>query len=222
MPAGNFAYYLFTGHFPEMRLSVDALVVGMEQRGFISQAARVKDAWNAHLLEMKAIEVAIAKLGTETLVREEHDTRVGRPDTEGHGGPRLEDYLKAEALPGSLPAVGIADEDLLDQNVRWWPTQEEGSTAHVGRVLFGSFFGPGEPSAPHHEDFRHDALFAPGGAQLSLFGAGYGIIKNAIPAREFIKRSIPQIETEWVAQFYASLATYEAERDAAVAEALAL
>src|SRR5437764_2094682 len=133
------------------------------------------------------------------LKRYEKDTRV-RPDTLGGGGPRLGDFLTCSPIPQDLGpgAVGINDEELLDNNVEWWITNEIGSTSLIGRKLFGVFYGGNAPPGPPDAAMsRQHALFAPGADA----DAGGGVITHGIPAREFVRQAVPRIEEEWLAGF---------------------
>lgn len=194
----KYAFYLFVKDLPELVVATNNLEVRLREQGRPIAADRLLRAFATLEEDLQALSIKAATKATDLLRESERSTRV-RPDTQGLGGPRLEDSLEADplvVLPGS---VGVANEELLDRVVPWWITNEVGSSARLGDKLFGSFFGDGGDSQPPDaSQFREHPLFAPGPAES---GAGVGVIRNPIPARRFILDSLPAIEAEWRAGF---------------------
>lgn len=149
--------------------------------------------------ELIALGRKMSAFATEELRRQERATRV-RPDTLGAGpGPRLEDKLVAGPFSESLipGAIGVANETLLDAEVPWWITNEIGSSANVGRKLYGFFYDQNDAAPPSRSEFRVHPLFQPGKSPVS----GSGIIEEPIPARYFIAKAVPIINAAWQAEF---------------------
>lgn len=205
----DYAYYLFVRDWPELTTAIYGLEQRLRaQRRFVAADSLLR-AYGTLRDELLELAIRASAFGTRELRRREHDTRV-RPDTQGQGGPRLGDSLVSEPvgpqniLPGS---VGVANEDVLDQNVPWWLTNEKGSSALVGRRIYGYFYGEDDAAAPAAEDFRVHPLFQPGYSPVS----GGGVIRNPIPARWFIAKSVPEIERYWQTGFRAAKAKFDAE-----------
>jgi hypothetical protein len=193
----DYAYYLYARDLPALVQSV-TLEEARLRRTHPLLADRLLKAFGDLVGELKVLAAQISGAGSLKLQEKERDTRV-RPDTQGGGGPRLEDSLKADPileLPGS---VGIADEQLLDRNVPWWTTNEEGSSARLGGRLMGLFYSSDFASgaAPDHSEFRVHPLFEAG----SFPDGGMGVIQRPIPARRFIQKAIPDVEAAWIAGF---------------------
>ncbi len=207
----NYASFCFVEELPELLADVNALEARLRLAGNGVGADRVIRAYSQLKTDLTAMGAAMAVRATEILRRHEHDSRV-RPDTLGGGGPALEDYLVCEPVPTfggmSWGSIGVANETLLDAEVEWWWTNEEGYTGHVGRVLYGTFEPGGAP--PDASEFRQHPLFEPSR------GAS-GVIRNPIPARRFILHALPDIGAEWHTAFDAVKATFSAEIAAAMA-----
>ena len=204
----DFAAILYVRQLPDMTAAVRVEVDRMRFKGNDVGAVRLMRAWDIHKVELLEIEAAIAVKGTEILRRQERTSRV-RPDTLGQGGARLGDHLHADGMGSILPgSVGIANESELDAEVPWWETNEVGSSARVGGVLYG-LFQQGD-SVPATANFRSHALFEP-----LKTGGGGGVIRNPIPARRFIRDALPEIRAIWRAAFDASRQTFEDEMTAA-------
>lgn len=201
--AFNYAYYLYVTELPELLAATNALEARLRLAGNSLGADQVIRAYSQLRAELEALGVTMAVRGTEILREKERSSRV-RPDTQGAGGPRLGDNLDCDPLPIVWGSVGIANEDLLDRNVPWWSTNEEGSSARVGKVLYG-VFEPGE-AAPEGglQQNREHPLFQP----LPSKGSPSGLIRNPIPARRFIEHSIPEIDVLWRDAFDAIKATF--------------
>lgn len=188
--------------------------------GFVKEALRLElvEAADDQPNRASLIRQAIARLesrlekvaldtakSAEALVKgEEIATRV-RPDTGGGGGPRLNDFVGVSspllAVPGS---VGINHEPTLDNNgVRWWPTNEYGSSARVGGTFIGAFDG----TKPSKNMRRQHALLVMGRTP----GAGKGTIEEPIPARHFVRDGGRAAEVQWHAQVRAAKAAFMAE-----------
>jgi hypothetical protein len=150
--------------------------------------------------ELDALGKEMAVVGTLELRKMEKATRV-RPDHIGPASDKsLGDALFARTLTPHLTpgAIGIADEATLDKDVPWWITNEIGSSARVGGAIYGTFYGVASAGPPDMDHFREHPLFEAGNASGL---AGLGIIQNPIPARRFIKKSIPVIESQFKARF---------------------
>lgn len=203
----RYAFYLYVKDLPELIAATNALEVKLRREGRPVAADRLLKAFGVLDVELEELSIKAAAKATELLRDSERHTRV-RPDTQGGGGPRLEDSLDADpllVLPGS---VGVANEDTLDGAVPWWITNEVGSSARLGGRLFGSFFGGGDSQPPDSSQFRVHPLFEPGAPES---GAGVGIITNPIPARRFILGALPGIEAEWKSSFEAIKRKFDAE-----------
>lgn len=209
MATANFSYYEFVRDWPELIVAMDQLESRLRRKAAHAAADRLLKAVAVLNRELEELAIRAAVRATELLRESERKTRV-RPDTQGAGGARLETSLVAEPVgQGVLPgSIGVADEDLLDRDVPWWITNEEGSSALVGRTLFGTFSGGGAGSAPPDAtQSRQHALFTAGNGPSS----GGGIIKNPIPARRFILKAIPEINAMWQAEFRQIKARFDNE-----------
>jgi len=203
----EYAFYEFARGWPELVAAVDGLEVRLREAGRPIAADMVLKAYGLMRDELLVLARDVSAEGTLILRDMEKKTRV-RGDTQGDGGERLENHLYVEPteqqnlLPGS---IGIANEDTLDAKVEWWWTNEEGYSGHVGRVLFGFFEGDGDYAPPSRDEFRVHPLFVPGSSPVS----GSGVIKEPIPARRFIEKSIPLIDRLWRTQFDAIKARFD-------------
>lgn len=198
--AGRYAYVLFPRDWTTLTAAISELAARYRRLKRPEAALIVERAWSAARAEQLALGREIAVLATDALRRSEKGTRV-RPDTEGGGGPRLGDYLRADVMPHQdlLPgSVGVANEEELDAHVPWWTTNEIGSTTLIGRRIFGLFYGGDENAPPNMDQFREHPLFTPA---PSAAGAGQGVIEHGIPARRFIRKALPEIDRAWHAGF---------------------
>jgi hypothetical protein len=197
----TYAYYLFAEELPELYGAINREAIVLRRAGHEALAARLLRAYDILVKDLEYLSNAIAGAGTVKLVERERSTRV-RPDSLGDGGPRLEDYLQCDPLSELPGSVGIANEEVLDAGVPWWPTNEEGSSARVGGRIFGLFYGSGlsNSQAPDPGEFRQHSVFK----ATSVEGAGPGIIEAPIPARRFIRDAIPEIEVRWKKGFEAA------------------
>lgn len=216
--SARFSYFEFVRNWPELVIAMNQLEIRLRTEGHAVAADRLLKALGNAFRELEVMANEVATKATEMLRASERKTRV-RPDTHGAGGPRLEDSLVAEPVeqqiaPGS---VGVADEELLDNHVPWWITNEEGSSALIGHRLFGTFTGAGADAAPNADmgANRVHPLFSPGGGPDS----GVGFIKNPIPARRFILKAIPGINALWEREFRAIYTRLDNELTAVLAMA---
>lgn len=163
-----------------------------------------------------ALGVAMSQWGTRELRHQEEYSRV-RPDTLGEGGKRLGDYLFVEPLaPNILPgAIGINDEEQLDNNVPWWITNEIGNDTRVGEQIFGLFFEGnwGGGYVPDQDMSQEHPLFAPVPARG---GGGPGTIEEPIPAKRFIQEATRNIKREWLSEYTPIKREFDAEIDIAL------
>lgn len=185
----------------------------LEADGAVAQASLVRQAFLKLLEELRVIAKLTAEHARQAIVKEEEASRV-RADTQGAGGPRLEDFIgKSDVLPGVEGSVGINDEHYLefDTPVYWWVLHEEGSDVHVGRQIIG-FFEPGK-SNPSQQEFRNHPIFTPSRSGKK------GLIRNPIPERRFVEHGAQIAETEWHARIRAAKSKFTAECARAVASA---
>lgn len=209
----DFSQILYVRDLPELDALAFELSAVCEADGAPIQAQRIRQAYLTALKELSELGRKISSAATDKLVELEHATRV-RPDTHGYGGPRLSHYLTSDPLPDLPGSVGINNETMLDDFVPWWVTNEEGSDALVGRKIYGHFYDAGfvNPAAPG--DGGPHALFR-------MEKGPRGIIKNPIPAREFVKRTTEEIDPLWHAGVAEIRAKLEGEWAAAMSAAAA-
>ena len=171
--------------------------------------------------ELDAVAKATARDAQQRMRAQLRATRK-RPET--GVAPHLLAALKArsEHPLGKLATgvVGVADVAELDKVVNplgpqygpYWRAQEEGTTRHVGRTVYGFFTrrGYGEPWArPDPSQNRRHPIFVPG-ATVRALGArtargpgsrggrgGKMTIRNPIEARHFIRDGAAAAEAEW-------------------------
>lgn len=211
----NFSYYEYVRSWPELIEAMNQLETRLRASGHPLAANRLVRAVAILTSDLEALAQRAAIKATELLKESERKTRV-RPDTGGGGDKRLGDFLVAEPVgQGLLPgSIGVNDETLLDKEVEWWITNEEGSRTQVdkGRVLYG-VFNPGSV-APNPVDGsgKVHPLFQPGIGP----GTGSGLVKNPIPAREFVLKAIPEISAMWQAEFHAIKSRFDIELEAAI------
>lgn len=204
----DYASYCVVTKFPELQIAADVLETELRSEGRIAAADKVLRAYIDLRDGLIALAERMAIRGDEILVSKEHESRV-RPDTLGEGGPRLEDFLRCDPLPIVPGSLGVANETLLDAHVPWWVTNEIGSSANVGRMLYGAFFGPGQAEArPSAGERQQHPLFEPRGRGEFR---GSGIIEHPIPARYFVRDAVAEIDVEWRAGFQALVAAYISE-----------
>lgn len=205
----DYAFFMYVADLPELLTATNALEIRLRAAGNTLGADRLLKAYGALRDGLIAMEVQISAEGTKILRSHEEKSRV-RPDSLGGGGPRLEDYLHVDPLSTALwGSIGIANETELDAEVPWWSTNEEGSSARIGGVLYG-VFEPGA-AAPSPTSFREHPLFQSQTGE----GAGSGVIKNPIPARRFVEHAIPEIEALWRDAFEALKRAFVYEIDRA-------
>jgi hypothetical protein len=204
----RFAYELDTYELPGLASAVNSAEANLRSTGHPTLADRLLKAYGVLIRDLEYLAASVAGSGTVALIEHERSSRV-RPNSLGGGGPRLEDFLQCDPIPEIPGAVGIANEDLLDTSVPWWPTNEEGSSARVGGHIFGLFYDSGfsRSSAPDPGQFRQHALFEP----TAVAGSGPGVIEAPIPARHFVRDSIPAIEARWQRGFREAKAKFDDE-----------
>lgn len=180
----------------------------------LTEIARVEAAYSSYQrrLEQLALDYSVV---AEKEIREQITKTAKRPDTGLR--PHLRDNIVCRpTFPGvPLPTgwVGVADIDELDKVVNpltpgygpYWRTQEDGSTAHVGRSINGLFFPSGGPSGgagapPDPGQFRAHPVFVAG-------PGGRGVIARPIEARHFIRKGKEIAGRKWLT----ALKTLEAQ-----------
>lgn len=196
----TFVTHELVREWPELVVAVNGLEGRLRRNGRPAAADILLIAISDMRRELIEMGRRMSALATAELIHQERATRV-RPDTLGGGGPRLEDFLEAEPLNEALipGSIGIANEDLLDAAVPWWITNEIGSSANVGRVLYGFFYDQNDAGPPSRSEFRVHPLFQAGPGPVS----GSGVIEEPIPARYFISKAAPVIAAAWAAEFQA-------------------
>lgn len=205
--AERFVTYEYVADWPELISAVYETEIRLRSSGRPVAADILLRAFGVLQRELLELGRQMAAFATAELERQEKKTRV-RPDTEGGGGPRLGNHLKAEPIEQNIMpgAIGVADLDLLNSledeygNTGWWITNEIGSSGRVGGRLFGTFYGSSSAAPPDSDLFREHPLFA-SGPNESL--AGLGFISNPIPARHFIEKAQRVIAAEWRLRFEA-------------------
>lgn len=209
----------------------------LEADGSPAQAQLVRSAYTRLLTQLKDIAVEIAAKAQQYIKEAEWDSRVRPKPTEGEK-PSLQDFLGfSEPLHLVEGSVGVNNETLLEQNVPWWWTNEEGYGGHEGRVVHGSFYGPGYSgrSAPSGALFREHPLFRAEGPQRpnsfgdddrpdrkdppkkGLKGERSGmLIRNPIPGRRFVQEGLERAEIEWHAKIRRARADFMREVERAM------
>lgn len=198
----EFSKDLFIEGIPQYERVIQGWVDSLTANGAGVLGTKLWRAWLQFVIDMERFAEGFARTATKALKEKEQQTRV-RPDTGGQGGPRIRDYLEADPireLPGS---VGLANETKLDANVYGvWLPNEIGSSGRVGAQLHGYFmdgqgggeafgfggYAPGFAADPSMS--REHPLFQPmSGPPMS--------IHNPIPAREYILKTIQDVEPQW-------------------------
>lgn len=189
------------------------------------QMLRVYSAFNR---ELDALAVAASKDATAK-IRARIKATAKRPDT-GHGGLHMRQAVRSRPILRGIGiatgAVGVAEIEALDKVVNpvtpeagpFWRAQEEGTDAHLGRVIRGYFFGrgySGDPTPPlgSYSGSGRQPLFVSARAGAAAFGAvgfqggagvrggrgGYGTISHPIQARHFIRDGAHEAYADWLA-----------------------
>ena len=208
----DYAFYCYVQDLPELTVATRLEVERMTARGNAIGADRLLMAFDALKTSLIALEAQMAVEGTRILRESERTTRVRPPSLTAHSGDsgeRLENHLFVEPLSTLLwGSVGVANETELDATVPWWVTNEVGSSARIGGKALIGLFEPGD-AEPSGAEFRVHPIFQPGP------GGGSGAIRNPIPARRFVEKSLPQITAAWRAGFDAAKDEFVSELTAA-------
>jgi hypothetical protein len=199
----------FEGHakfYAEVHETIDVL----RADGAGAQATLLQRAYDEYIATLEKISVAIAAKAEAYIVEEERSSRV-RPDTEGGGGPRLEEFIgKSDPLPSVPGSVGVNNEEALRHSpVYWWWTNEEGYAGFVGEERQGFFFGPGgggQGFIPSSHMAGQHPIFKPYGGKAPTM-----IIEQEIPERRFVEHGYEKAEAEWHADVSKARATFMAE-----------
>lgn len=220
----------------ELKADAIALSARLEADGERAMAFAVRRNLLELLEKLKSIAARTAADAEAEIKKTELDTRV-RPAPTGDD-VSLQDFLgRSNPLPEVEGSVGVNDESVLDANVSWWWTQEEGYSGHVGREVTGFFFDSGysNPSAPDPSKFREHPLFMAGSRQRAEYGAlgfeggagprgGSGrrmTIRNPIPERRFVRDGAKGAEAHWHAAIAQARSEYSARLDTIMREAFA-
>lgn len=169
-----------------LELLAEAAVVARELSGAEAAAVTELAATVRAGATVAAIETAKA---ADSAIRHRLDITRKRPEAGAFAGgrKRLNEGVHSEPLGDG--AVGIGSIEDLDSVVGkdgrpFWRAQEEGTSANVGREIFGTFEGPGlTPAPPDDSLFRVHPIFTPGDG----IAAGGGVIRRPIPARHFVR-----------------------------------
>ena len=190
----DFAFICYGKDIPAVIENALRAEDNLRRNGYGPYADRLANAFDLFNTQIQKVGVQAAAVGTVTLREIEKRTRV-RPAVRHAGHKSLSDslYVRPLAIPGG---IGIADYLVLERDVPWWVTNEVGSSARVGGVLFGTFSGGAPDSPPDPTQFREHALFDTMGN-----APGRGVITNPIPARHFVQESIKIIDREWRVQY---------------------
>jgi hypothetical protein len=219
--SNDYSAVLVMRGFAGLKADVVRTVAHLRADGQLATATEIGGAFDELTARLQLISAEIAELAHRAILEEEQRSRV-RPDTGGDGGPRMEDFLGESAPLTEIPGtVVINDERVLEENVPWWWTNEEGYSGHIGRVVRGFFFDAGftGPSRPDPSRFREHPLFMTGSDQLDTFGGGGGArggvggrmeIHNPIPRREFVLHGYEAAKTEWHRQVSDAKARFDA------------
>lgn len=205
--ADSYSGILATLDLPELRTVVYRAAAMFELDLKPQLASRARRAFIELVNELEKIAVDIARLARHEIVQEEVQSRV-RPDTGGDGGPRLEDFLgESHPLPTLPGSVGINFEPVLDENVPWWWTNEEGYDGLIGHEVKGFFFDSGFTSsaAPNPDQFREHPLFRPGGRGPKM------TVQNPIPDRRFVQHGYETAQAAWHARVGAARERFDKE-----------
>jgi hypothetical protein len=228
---GDYRGLLVTEGFAQAAQSFVQVYEMLVADGYPGLAGELRRAWVRFDGDVKLIARDTAAFAFKAIKEEEKKTRV-RPDTNGDGGRRMEDFLgisaPLDAVPGS---VGVNYEPALYANVPWWWTNEEGYSGHVGRVVHGMFYDAGwtGASAPNpglsqvHPLFRAEGPQRPDNAlgpvtqrqKTFPMSGGKGVrpgmlIKNPIPARRFVEKGYAMAESKWHADMRVAKARFDA------------
>lgn len=169
-----------------LELLAEAAVIARELPG-PEAAAIIELATSVRAgVAVAAIETAKA---ADSAIEHRIDITRKRPEAGAWRGSRkrLNEGIRSEALGNGAVGVGAISD--LDQVVGtdgrpYWRAQEEGTSANIGRILFGTFEGPGiTPGPPNQAEFRVHPVFTPGDG----LAAGSGTIRRPIPARHFLR-----------------------------------
>jgi hypothetical protein len=205
----DYAFVNVNPEWPTLVVAINELEIRLRRQRRPVAADKLLRAYGKFRDELLLLGREVAAFGTAELRRQEKQTRV-RPDDGRTGQPRLNDFLVAEVIDANLlpGSVGIANENLLEREVPWWITNEVGSSARVGGVLYGTFYGENDAGPPDPSMFREHPLFEPGpNGSLS----GMGVIQNPIPARQFVEKAVLATNRRWQEGFSAAKIRFDTE-----------
>jgi hypothetical protein len=173
----------------------------LDAAGYPDIAALLYKEYNRFREQLKQIARTVAVVAHDQIKDAELSSRVRPAPT---GDPvSLNDFIgesaPLDAVPGS---VGVNYEPVLEDNVDWWWTQEEGYSGHVGRQVTG-FFQPGRV-APDPGQSRTHPLFQATGRGPTM------TIANPIPERRFVRDGGRTAEAKWHAEVRAAEDAYVA------------
>lgn len=210
----------------------------LEAGGYPDIAALLYKEFQRFRDELKVIAGRIAVVASEEIKRAELESRVRPKPTGDHES--LQDYLGESAPLNAVPgSVGINFEPVLEENVSWWWTQEEGYSGHVGRTVHGFFYDAGYVGAsrPDISASREHPLFRAEGPQRDSnpFGTGHekqspsasakGVrpgmhILNPIMPRRFVLKGGQAAEAKWHADVKAAEAKFVSATERLIARML--
>lgn len=150
--------------------------------------------------ELRSVSTATASRAQAQIITNIRKTQQ-RPDTLQR--PNLRDLIFCRPLGAigrfEMGAVGVADVGILNSGAvsykgyPYWEVQEKGSLHLAGKVLRGYFYAggySGPPSPPSMARRRQHPVFSPGpplGGEVPGLAFGLGVIRDNLPARNFIR-----------------------------------
>lgn len=209
----------------ELKADAIALSARLDADGEKAMAFAVRRNLLELLEKLKSIAARTAVDAQSEIKDAELSSRV-RPVPTGDD-VSLQDFLgRSNPLPEVEGSVGVNDEALLDANVSWWWTQEEGYAGHVGREVKGYFYAQGytAASAPNPSEFRQHPLFAAGSSRGGGPRGGKGrrmTIQRPIDERRFVRDGAKAAEAHWHAAIAQARTEYSARLDTIMRQAFA-
>jgi hypothetical protein len=211
-PRAEYSVPLTTHNLPAIQAQAIEAAIKYEALQLPQHASQQRRSLFAFRAQLQRIAQEIASRAPEIIKDEELSSRV-RPDTNGDGGPQLQDYLGVSHARPEVPgSVGVNHIPTLDASVPWWWTNELGYSGHIGRVVHGFFYDAGFSgrSRPDPSRFREHPLFRAEGPQSGKFlnakeppvklskGTRPGmLIKRPIPERRFVQKGGAKVRAEW-------------------------
>lgn len=198
MPAdpNNFSTVFVVRGFAAFEGEVTQTIATLEAMGHPERAKVVKSAYRRYVMRLEDISEEVAAVARTEIVEAERASRI-RDDTMGEGGARLEDHIGFSEPYYVVPGTVLVndEQELEDNGVEWWWTQEWGYSGHVGREIHGFFHDPGfaRASWPNPTQSGDHPLFTATGENTG----GTGTIERPLTARGFTQEGAHHAEAEW-------------------------